>query len=666
MSRAPAFVLSLFLISCLNLAAKDKDKDKEFPGGWLPITQQDLSVKEVPNDPGADAIQLYMAYYKDDDAKFISVYKRIKILREGALQPGKNLVDVEISLEPGQSLKELAARTIHPDQKIFDFTGKPFEKTIFKTRGIKFLAQAFTLPDVTVGSIIEYRYVIALPLHVVSPISAWPIQGDLFTVKENLRFRAYQGVVSVPSEWRSVVPRSRVSYSYLNEIDPNLPQRKEGNLMELELQNVPKFDAEEYMPPEDDFRPALLFYYGGRESSSPDRFWEEWQKSTTEYVEKFIGNSREIHDAAAQAISGETDPETKLRRLYTRAQQIRNLTFERARTDQEKKDEHLKRNSSAQEVLQRGYGTAWEVNATFTAMARAAGFEANLLGVSDRKERSFNRIILWPGQLDASAVMVSLAGKDFVLDPGTRFCPFGLLRWRHSGVTALKYGNTNGGFVTTPQAQISVLRRMAHVTLDTDGNLSGEISVEFKGEDALEHRLEGLNQDEAGRRKSLEDEVKEWFPQAAVVKLQESRGWDSIDDPLVARFKVEVSGFASVTGKRVLLPAFFFRTLQKNMFTSQFRRYPITFPFPFTEVDELAVALPAGYAVEEPPYRRKINLAYAGFEISSQLKDHALITERELAFKQTELPPEKYEELKNFFSVVQKGDEGHAVLRREE
>src|SRR6478752_2155988 len=209
MSRAPAFVLSLFLIAGLNLAAKDKDKDKESPGGWLPITPQELQVKEVPNDPGADAIQLYMAYYKDDDAKFISVYKRIKILREGALQPGKNLVDVEISLEPGQSLKELAARTIHPDQKILDFTGKPFEKTIFKTRGIKFLAQAFTLPDVTVGSIIEYRYVIALPLHVVSPISAWPIQGDLFTVKENLRFRAYQGVVSVPSEWRSIVPRSQ-------------------------------------------------------------------------------------------------------------------------------------------------------------------------------------------------------------------------------------------------------------------------------------------------------------------------------------------------------------------------------------------------------------------------------------------------------------------------
>jgi hypothetical protein len=434
--------------------------------------------------------------------------------------------------------------------------------------------------------------------------------------------------------------------------------------MELELQNVPKFDAEEYMPPEDDFRPILLFYYGGREMSSPDRFWDEWQKSTTEYVDKFIGNSREVHDATEQAMAGETDPEKKLRKLYARAQQIRNLTFERDRTDQEKREEHLKRNSTVQEVLQRGYGTSWDVNVTFAAMARAAGFEANLLGVSDRKERSFNKIVLWSGQLDSSAVIVSFGGKDFVLDPGTRFCPFGLLRWRNSGTSALKYSNTNGGFITTPEGESSLLRRVAHIALSGDGGLSGEISVEFKGADALEHRLDALNQDDAGRRKALEDEVKGWCSQLAVVNLQEARGWTSVDDPLVARFKIEISGFVSVVGKRMLLPAFLFSTPQRTMFTSQFRRYPISFAYPFTEEDEITMELPAGYAVEEPPYRRKAGLSYAGYEISSEVEGHKLITARDLHFKRTQLPPEQYEELKNFFSVVQKGDEGHAVLQR--
>jgi Transglutaminase-like superfamily len=666
MLRARAFILSLLLISGLNLAAKDKDKDKESPGGWLPITQQDLAIKEVPHDPGADAIQLYMSYYKDDDAKFISVYKRIKILRAGALEPGRKLVDVEIPIEPGQSLKEMAARTIHPDQTIVEFTGKPFERVLIKKRGVKYTARTFSFPDVTVGSIIEYRYKIALPLGVVNTISAWPVQEDLFTVKEDLRFRAYQGLVTVPTEWTSVLHKSQVAYSYLNQIDLSVPEKKQpGNLMELQLQNVPKFDAEEYMPPEDDFRPVIFFYYGGREMSSPEGFWDEWQKLITEYVEKYIGSSREVYDAAVKAIGGETDPEKKLRKLYARAQQIRNLSFERQRTSEEKKQEHIKRNLNVQEVLQRGYGTSWDVNVTFTALARAAGFQAAMLGVSDRKDRSFNKIVLWLGQLDASAVMVNLGGKEIVLDPGTRFCPFRVLRWEHTATTALKFSKAGGGFVTTPQPESSLLRRTALVSLSPDDELTGELSVDFNGEEALAHRLDALDQDEAGRRTTLEDQVKGWLPKDAVVKLQEARGWEAGDEPLKARFKIEIPAFASTAGKRMLSPSFFFSTLQKNMFTSQVRRYPISFPYPFVEEDELIMKLPQGYSLEEPPYRRKAGLSYAGYEISSAVEGRQLITRRKLRFEGSLMPLERYEELRNFFSVVQKGDGDQAVLRPE-
>jgi len=665
MLRARVLVMSLLLISGLNLAAKDKDKDKEQTGGWLPITQQDLEVKDVPRDPGADAIQLYMSYYKDDDAKFISVYKSIKILRQGALETARKLVDVEIPIEPGQSLKELAARTIHPYQKIIEFTGKPFERILIKKRGVKYTAKTFSLPDVTVGSIIEYRYKIELPLGVVSTISAWPVQEDIFTVKEVLRFRAYQGLVLVPTEWTSVLHKSKVAYSYLNQIDLSVPEKQPGNLMELQLQNVPKFEAEEYMPPEDDFRPVIFFYYGGREMSSPDGFWDEWQKLITEYVEKYIGNSREIYDAAQKAIGGETDPEKKLRKLYARAQQIRNLSFERARTAEERKQEHLKHNSNVQEVLQRGSGSAWEVNVTFAALARAAGFEATMLGVSDRKDRSFNKIILWLGQVDDSAVMVKLGGKDVILDPGTRFCPFGVLRWENTDTTALKFSKACGGFITTPPPESALLHRTARMQLGADGALSGELSVDFNGEEALARRLDALDQDEAGRRESLEDEVKSWLPRDAVVKLQEARGWDAPDAPLNARFKVEVPGFASTTGKRMVSPAYFLSTLQQSMFTSQVRRYPISFPYPFTEEDELIMKLPEGYGVEAPPYRRKAGLSYAGYEISSVVEDRQLITRRKLRFEGSLMPLEKYEELRNFFSVVQKGDGDQAVLRPE-
>lgn len=97
MSSARSLFLLLLLAASVCLIAKDKGSDQEKPQGWLPITQQDLAIKEVPHDPGADAIQLYMSYYKDDDAKFISVYKRIKILR-APKDPTKDRANVEIPI----------------------------------------------------------------------------------------------------------------------------------------------------------------------------------------------------------------------------------------------------------------------------------------------------------------------------------------------------------------------------------------------------------------------------------------------------------------------------------------------------------------------------------------------------------------------------------------
>ena len=52
----------------------------------------------------------------------------------------------------------IRARTIRPDGTIAVFEGKAYDKTIVKARNVKYLAKTFTLPDVQVGSIIEYRY----------------------------------------------------------------------------------------------------------------------------------------------------------------------------------------------------------------------------------------------------------------------------------------------------------------------------------------------------------------------------------------------------------------------------------------------------------------------------------------------------------------------------
>src|SRR5262249_44756823 len=160
---------------------------------------------------------------------------------------------------------------------------------------------------------------------------------------------------------------------------------------------------------------------------------------------------------------------------------IRNLSYERQRTSEEEKKENLKSNSNAQEVLQHGYGTAWEIDALFVAMARAAGFDASVIGVNDRHERSFTKILLSLEQVDGRAVLVKLNDRDIVLDPGTRFCPYGMLRWRYADSTALNF-KPGGGFITTPGPSSSLLHRTVRLALAADGSAKGEITVELKAQ----------------------------------------------------------------------------------------------------------------------------------------------------------------------------------------
>jgi hypothetical protein len=627
---------------------------------WLPVTPQDLGIKSVPGNPGASAMQLYYSYYKDDNAKFISVYRRLKILTDA----GRQFADGEIVLEQGQSLKEFRARTIHPDGSIVEFQGKPLEKTIAKAHGIKYTARAFVMPDVTAGSIVECSYLITLRPHLVDAMSQWTLQWDLYTLKERFRFAPTRGYVDVPSEWSTAFRMSQSMCSYSNKPgSPPLHKEPDGRV-ELNLNDVAAFESEENMPPKSDYQPSLTCYYGGHEFVSADSFWPVWQKRISDFTEKWIGKPAAVRDAAAQAIGTETRPEEKLRKLYARAQQIRNLSYEPQRTQKEEERLKLKPNAEAKEVLQHGYGTHWEIDALFVDLARAAGFDATMLGISNRYERSFSKMVLWLGQLDGVAVLVRLDGKEVVLDPGTRFCPYGVLPWKYTAADALDY-KSGGSFTTTPDPENSPTRRVVRIALAPDGSAKGEISVELNVQESLQHRLEALQTDEAGRRKSFESEVQAWLPTGAVAKLEDSQGWDSSDGPLTARFTFDLPNFASLTGKRMLVPAYFLLTPFKSMFTPASRSYPMNFPFGLTERDQVTIQLPDHYTLEAPPSQRKAGLSYASYEISSTLQENQLVISRSIRLDGLSFPPERYQELRNFFTVVHGGDASQAVLQAE-
>jgi hypothetical protein len=122
---------------------------------WPPITPEEQALKDVKEQPGAPAVILERQEIADDLNNYHSTYKRIKVLTDA----GRKEADVELPYNRnGFSISEISGRTVHPDGTVIPFEGKPFDKVLIRGRGIRIHVKAFTLPDVQVGSILDYRY----------------------------------------------------------------------------------------------------------------------------------------------------------------------------------------------------------------------------------------------------------------------------------------------------------------------------------------------------------------------------------------------------------------------------------------------------------------------------------------------------------------------------
>jgi phosphopantetheinyl transferase (holo-ACP synthase) len=661
----PCLLVLCFVVSLASFAQKED---------WLPVTPQDLQYKEVPGNKGASAVRLYYAQYINDNTASCFFYERIKILNEKALAGGNSYADVQIPIltfgDAVEEISDLKARTIKPDGSIVEFNGKVFDKVIFKGRGIKFSARAFTMPEVSVGSIIEYKYRTILNIPVLMDLkipvrNAWEIQSELFTVKESLYYqpdtgKRFQSMSQVQIESGG----ERLSNVMLNMKELKEKMRDNGGDKALDLTNVQPFESEEFMPPENNFKPTVIFFTGRLGKVDVDKEWLDIGKTYFDFYERLMAADHGVKEAAIKAIGTETDPAMKLHKIYDRVQQLRNLSFERSRTAEERKAEHIQKNNNVADVLAHGYGNSEELTVLFVAMARSAGFDASVVMVPDRKRQFFVRDWTSRFQIDNRIAAVNLNGKDMYLEPGTRFCPYGFVRWNHTEIDALKLDRKGGTFVKAPSMSYdkSVTRRNATMTLSEDGSLKGNIVLEFKGAEALEHRLDGIDRDEAGRKKDLEDELKQWLPAGSLVKMDVAQGWETSDTSLAARFNVEVPNYATLAGKRLLIPAFLFQSKENQAFAHGQRKYPIYFPYPFTDNDTVILQVPTGLTPESIPQKEDAQLPFARYQNVSNFDGTKLISQRQLAFNGIFFPVEKYSDLKTFFGKVQAGDEQQAVL----
>jgi len=633
----------------LLLVAGVRPLDGQRKGEWLPVTPEDLALKEVPGVSGAHAVILYRESIGDDNQSFQDNYIRIKILTE----EGRKYADIDIPyVKGGTSIAGIKARTIRPDGSILEFEGKIFDKLIVKGRGVKVQAKAFTMPEVQAGSIIEYKYTMRWDIDKLRQ-PRWDLQDDdLFTRRARFSFKPYleQGL----------------SVSWVNFKVPSDQQAKdEKGAIGLEVNNVPPLEEEEYMPPEREMQMRVEFFYHRGPVEVPEKFWKREGEDWHRVVEDFIGKRGGIAKAAAEITAGASGPDDQLRRIYTRVQQVRNLNFEREKTEKEEKREKLKDNSNIEDVWKRGYGYRSQINRLFVGLARAAGFDAGVVRISERDTYFFHRNLQDAWQLDGEVAVVRVGNEDRYFDAGTPNCPFGLLSWEKTGVQGIRLNKDGGTFVTTPAPNFAdaLAERKGTFRLLPDGSLQGKVQYTFVGYQAIRRRRDAVGRDEQGRKEDLEEEVKNALPSGAIVKLESVSGWEGWEAPLKAEFSVEIPGYAVGAGSRMLVPTAILHSGRRHPFQHARRKHPVYFSYPWQEEDDLTVELPEGFRIESLPSAKQASLPFSQYSITREENAGKLRIKRKLVMNGFYFPQEYYSTLRQFYDRVRAGDEEQAVLR---
>jgi hypothetical protein len=658
---------------------------------WPPVTDEEKAMKDLPQQPGTPAVFLYREEITNHNTGTTTHYCRLKILSSA----GKERANIEIPVLKGYyKMADLKARVVRPNGASVEFAGKVFEKTALRAGKLKVTVETFALPDVDVGSIIDYRYktvpdeggssskkgqeVLETLLGPQGkpreggidteegifflPVQNWDVQEDLFTRKAKFAYEPSDDLERV---------LSRLSHKgmRLNWVTHGLvglkPERKKGRL-ELELENIPPFDTEEYMPPESTQQMMVRLFYLEGSMSTPDEYWKEESKNWQKGAEKFM---RKAGDAAAEAqklVAGVDDPLMKLRKLYGRAQQIKNLSYDKTLTSQRRKELQIKDNRSVADVFKNNYGLRSDITRTFVALASAAGFEARVVRAATRDDKYFDRNLCGLySQFDSELAKVRVNGRELLFDPGTPYCPLGLIRWNCTETTCLAPSDKPPAFLMTPAyppATAQTQREIA-LQLDLEGNLAGTAKVTFVGQEGLALRLEHIGDDELEVKKDLEADMVKILPDGAKVTLQKVENISNNADEVIARFEISLPGLATQAGQRTLLPASPLLGGKQYPFRHAQRKYPVCFQYPHRVFDDIVITLPARAEVYTTPMPRSLRGDFFEYTLNCAVAGAAkLHIQRDLVVKKTSFKADQYGIIRSFFDQVRAGDEEQFVL----
>jgi hypothetical protein len=264
-----------------------------------------------------------------------------------------------------------------------------------------------------------------------------------------------------------------------------------------------------------------------------------------------------------------------------------------------------------------------------------------------------------------SVVTAKTGRRYLIFDPTWEKTPFGQLEHNLQGSYGVLMEGSESQVIALPllSPELNTIRRTASLKLDSDGTLHGNITEKRFG-DVSEHRRTLYTHGDAKEQNEYFDHVLEQdFPTFKVSDLKVENA-EALNKDLTTSYTLNVDRYGRSMGPLLMVRP---RVLgdEAPSVDNEPRKVPIDLRETMQAKDEYDIELPQGYIVDELPDAIDLDLGFASYKSSSQVKGNVLHYSRTYTVREVTLPADKYADLQKLSGVIANDEQSRAVLKKQ-
>lgn len=617
------------LVALLSLSTGHSQK---FPN-YGQVSIDELNMKKCTFDEDANAVVLLdeaVSEYNDNYNLITSRHIRIKILKDKGL--GKADITIPYYRKDDIEIVHNIEAMVINGQIDGSVQKKELEKKSIYRKNISenYGTVTFALPDVRVGSIIEYTYVSTLKHY--GYLRDWYFQDDLPVVRSKYRLEILPGYEFAYQVYKS------------DHLNIDVKSDAQNGRITFEMNNVPGLEEEPYMDSRQDYIQRVAFQlsgkYGGGTKKKYMTTWDELNR-------ELLGRS----DFGAQLnkeVPGTSDFISKVKASPASFDRMKQV-FDYVRNSTMWDGYHsIVSSDGVKSVWNKKKGNSGELNLLLINLLRAADLQAYPVLISERSNGKVDTKYPFVDQFNSVYAAVLIDGKYHYLNAADALTPPHIIPQAILNTTACIVNKKNGGLVEINDQSLQYSDNVTIIAKVTaDGNLEGEGLMQ-SSDYARISRLKSYKKDSAHY-------VSEHFKKAAN-KIENFKMMNLEMDSLSLQHNFNFATSLVNSGDYRFIPMTLFSGFESNPFVSNKRFSDINFGFKRFISSTTYIQIPPDFTVDVLPKSTRLtnpdNTVDFVREIVMDQASRKLLIRIKMNFKKSFYSVEEYDTIKEFYKKM--------------